>query len=97
MQRLCKVFGRVYPGIVGSSIVIMSRHKTTTMKIQDIARQKAATLLNRRVDQIIAVTMCDSYGVGVHCTDGNRLNIPYEVWALGVSETEYERTVINRV
>jgi len=67
------------------------------MKIQDIARQKAADLLNRRIDQIKAVTMCDSYGVGVHCTDGNRLNIPYEVWALGISEKDYAESVANRV
>jgi hypothetical protein len=57
------------------------------MSIQEIARQKAASMVNRRTDQIVAVTMCDSYGVMVHCTDGNRLNIPYEVWALGVKVT----------
>lgn len=59
------------------------------MKIQDIARQKAATMLSRRLDQIKAVTMNDAYGVMVHCVDGNRLNIPYEVWSLGMSEKDY--------
>ena len=66
------------------------------MKIQALAKDKAAKLLSKAVTDIITVTMNDE-GAMVHCTNGNRLHIPYPVWALGVSAEDYERTIINRI
>lgn len=49
-------------------------------KIQtESLKEKAAALLNRKPSQILKVT--EHYnGATVKCSNGNQLNIPFEVW-----------------
>ena len=55
---------------------------------KEMIKEKAAKLLGKRTNQIIKVD--ESYdGAYVSCTNGNHVNIPYEVWVLGMTEAEY--------
>ena len=55
---------------------------------KEMTNQKAAKLLGKRPNQIVKVD--ETYtGAYVTCTNGNRVNIPHEVWVLGMTEAEY--------
>lgn len=61
-------------------------------RLQKIAKEmmhdKAARTLGVAVQKVVRVEE-GHFGAFVSLKNGNRLNIPYEIWVLGMTEQEY--------
>ena len=55
---------------------------------KEMMNEKAAKVLGKRFNQIVKVDESRN-GAYITCTNGNRVNVPYEVWVLGMTEQEY--------